>query len=87
MVAAAQQLTNELHCNRVCATQAAHQAMHIPRVVAPIPRVETPISRVTANTEVHCTQAVTTTQHKDRRNLPIVTHLPLPQQIAQAPAT
>ncbi len=75
------------NCNRVCATQAAQQAMHIPRVVAPIPRVESPIPRVTANTEMHRTQAVTSTQHKDRCDLPIVTNPPVPQQIAQAPAT
>jgi hypothetical protein len=31
--------------NRVCANQAAWQAMHIPRVEAPIPRVETPHPR------------------------------------------
>jgi uncharacterized protein (DUF885 family) len=48
--------------NRVCATQVAQQAMHLPRVEAPIPRVETPITRVTTNIEAHCTQAVTATQ-------------------------
>ncbi len=75
------------NCNRVWATQAAQKAMHIPRVVAPIPRVETPIPRVTANTEAQRTMAITTTLHKDRHNLPIVTNPPVPQQIAQAPAT
>ncbi len=73
--------------NRVCATQAERQATHIRRVVAPIPRVETSSPRVPANTEVHRTQAVTTTPHEDRCNLPIVTNPPVPQQIAQAPVT
>jgi hypothetical protein len=41
--------------NRVRATQAAQQAMHIPRVVASILRVETPIPRVTKITEAHRT--------------------------------
>jgi hypothetical protein len=38
-------------------------------------------------TEAHRTQAVTATQHKDRRKLPIVTNLPVPQQITHAPAS
>ncbi len=45
------------------------------------------IPRATAITEVHRTKAVTTTQHKDRRNLPIVTNPPVPRQNVQAPAT
>jgi hypothetical protein len=73
--------------NRVHATQVAWQATHIPRVAAPIPRVETPISRVTKMTEAHRTQAVTTTHHKDRRELMSVTNPPVPQQILQAPAS
>ncbi len=75
------------NCNRVRATQATRQALHLPRVEAPIPRVKTPIPRVTLNTEAHHTQAVTTTQHKDRLKLLIVTNPPVPQQIVQAPAT
>ncbi len=61
--------------------------MHIPRVEAPIPRVETPHPRVTKIEEVHPTQEVTTTQHKDRREITSVTTPPVPQQIAQAPAS
>ncbi len=75
------------NCNRVCATQAARQAPHLPRVEAPLPSVETPIPRVTKNLEVHHTQVDTTTQHKDWCILPIVTNLPVPRPIAQAPAT
>ncbi len=66
--------------NRVCTTLAAQQAAHIPRMEAPIPRVKTPIPGVTANTEAHRIQVVTTTQHKLRHNLPIVTNLPVPLQ-------
>ncbi len=75
------------NCNRVFTTQAAQQATHIPRVVAPMPRVETPIPRVTKITEAHRTQTVAPAQHKDRRDLPIVTNPPIPRQIVQAPAT
>jgi hypothetical protein len=73
--------------NRVCANQAAWQATHIPRVEAPIPRVETPHARVTKIAEVHPTQGVTATQHKDRCKIMSVTTLPVPGQIAQAPAS
>jgi hypothetical protein len=75
------------NCNKVGATQVAQQATHIPRVVAPVPRVETPIPRATKITELHRTLTVTATQHKDRRNLPIVTNPPVLQQIAQALVT
>ncbi len=64
--------------NRGCAIQKARQAMYLPRVEAIIPRVETPIPWVTANTEAHCTQAVTATQHEDRCKLLIVTSPPVP---------
>jgi hypothetical protein len=73
--------------NRVCANQAARQAMHIPRVEAPIPRVETPHQRVTKIAEAYPTQAVTATQHKDRCEIMSVTTLLVPQQIAQIPAS
>jgi hypothetical protein len=43
------------NCIRVCATQAAQQTMHLPRVEVPVPRVETPILRVTANLKAHHT--------------------------------
>jgi hypothetical protein len=75
------------NCNRVPSTQASRQATYIPGVVAPIPRVEIPIPRVGKITEAHRTQTVTATQHKDRRDLPIVTNPPVPGQIAQAPTT
>jgi hypothetical protein len=67
------------NCNRVCAIQVARQATHIPRMIAPIPRLETPIPRVTEITEAYHTQAVTATQHKERRKLPIVANPPVPQ--------
>ncbi len=61
--------------------------MHISRVEAPIPRVEMPHPRVTKIAEAHPTQVVTATQHKDRHKITNVTTLPVPQQIAQAPAS
>jgi hypothetical protein len=73
--------------NRVCANQAALQAMHIPRVEAPIPRVETPHPRVTKSAEAHLTRAVTATQNKERCNITSTITPPVPQQIAQAPAS
>jgi hypothetical protein len=73
--------------NRVCKNQAAWQATHIPRVEAPIPRVEMPHPRVTKIAEVHPTQAVTATQHKDRCKITSVTTPSVPRQIAQAPAS
>ncbi len=77
----------EANCSRVCATQAAQQTMHLPRMEAPIPRVETPIPRVTPNLEVHHTQPDTATQHKDWRVIQIIINPPAPRQIAQAPTT
>ncbi len=74
-------------CNKVCANQVAHQAMHIPRVEAPIPRVETPHPRVTKSAEVHLTWAVTATQNKDRCEIMSATTPPVPRQIVQAPAS
>jgi hypothetical protein len=74
-------------CNRVCANQVAWQAMHIPRVEAPIPRVETPHPRVTESAEAHLTRAVTATQNKERRKITSTITPPVPQQIAQAPAS
>jgi hypothetical protein len=73
--------------NRGCANQAARQATHIPRVEASIPRVETPHPRVTKIAEAHPTQAITATQHKDRPEITSATTPPVPQQIAQAPAS
>jgi hypothetical protein len=73
--------------NRVCATQAAWQATHVPRVEVPIPRVEMPHPKVGEITEAHHTQAVTATQHKDRRKLMSITTPPVPQQSAQTPAS
>ncbi len=73
--------------NRVCANQVARQAMHIPRVEAPTPRVEMPHPRVTEIADAHPTQAVTATQHKDRPKITSVTTPPVPQQIAQVPAS
>jgi hypothetical protein len=74
-------------CNRVCANQAAWQAMHIPRGEAPILRVEMPHPRGTKISEVHPTQAVTATQDKDRHKITSVITPPVPQQLAQAPAS
>ncbi len=65
-------------CNRVCANKTAWQAMHIPRVEAPIPRVETPHPRVTEIAEAHPTRAVTATQHKDRREVTSAATPPVP---------
>ncbi len=73
--------------NRVRANQAAWQATHIPRVEAPIPRVETPHPRVTKSAEAHPTRAVTATQNKERRKITSTITPPVPQQIAQAPAS
>ncbi len=73
--------------NRVCANQAAQQAMHIPRVEAPIPRVKMPHPRVTKLAEAHSIWAVTATQNKDRCKITSATTLPVPQQIVQAPAS
>ena len=53
------------NCNRVRATQATRQALHLPRVEAPIPRVETPHPRVTKSAEAHPTRTVTATQNKE----------------------
>jgi hypothetical protein len=57
--------------NKVCAAQAPQQAMHIPRVAAPILRVEMLITRLNKIIEAHRTQAVTATQHEDRCKLPL----------------
>jgi hypothetical protein len=73
--------------NRDCANQAARQATHIPKVEALIPRVEMPHLRVTKIAEVHPTQAVTVTQHKDRHAIMSATTPPVHQQIAQAPTS
>ncbi len=73
--------------NRVCANQAAWQAMHIPRVEAPIPRVEMPHPRVTEPAEANPTRVVTATQNKEKHKKTSTITLPVPQKIAQAPAS
>jgi hypothetical protein len=72
--------------NRGRANQVAWQAIHTSRMEAPISRVEAPHPRVTEIAEAHPTQAVTTTQHKDRCKITSVTTPPVQQQIGQAPA-
>ncbi len=71
--------------NRVHANQAARQATHIPRAEAPIPRVETPHPRVTKIAEAHPTQAVTATQHIDRRKIMSATTPPVHKKLRRPP--